>query len=182
MANLAEQDPYQYRRSLLRGHQDYLTVLDLVAEKSHWGNAGPGVYQGIAIHKSFGTIVSQVVDLELVNDIPKLKRVTCAVDCGTAVNPDQVAAQIESSVVFGLTAALKGEINIEGGAVKESNFHDYQMLRMDETPPIDVYIVDSNLPPTGVGEPGTPPIAPALGNALFSATGKRQRSLPYKIA
>ena len=107
---------------------------------------------------------------------------TCAVHCGTAVNPDQVAAQIESSVVFGLTAALKGEINIEGGAVKESNFHDYQMLRMDETPPIDVHIVDSNLPPTGVGEPGTPPIAPALGNALFAATGKRQRSLPYTLA
>ena len=98
---------------------------------------------------------------------------TCPVHRGTAVNPDQVAAQIESSVVFGLTAALKGEINIEGGAVKESNFHDYQMLRMDETPPIDVYIVDSNLPPTGVGEPGTPPIAPALGNALFAAIAAR---------
>ena len=182
LANLAGQDPYQFRRRLLREHQDYLKVLDLVAEKSNWGNAGQGLHQGVAIHKSFGTIVSQVVDLELVNDKPKLKRVTCAVDCGTAVNPDQVAAQIESSVVFGLTAALKGEINIEGGAVKESNFHDYQMLRMDETPPIDVYIVDSNLPPTGVGEPGTPPIAPALGNALFAATGKRQRSLPYKIA
>ena len=182
LANLAEQDPYQYRRSLLRAHQDYLTVLDLVAEKSNWGNAEEGIYQGIAIHKSFGTIVSQVVDVELVNDKPKLKRVTCAVDCGTAVNPDQVRAQIESSVVFGLTAALKGEINIEGGAVKESNFHDYQMLRMDETPPIEVHIIESELPPTGVGEPGTPPIAPALGNALFAATGKRQRSLPYKLA
>jgi len=182
MADLANQDSYQFRRDLLKDHADFLRVLDLVAEKSEWGKTEQGVYQGIAIHKSFGTIVGEVVDLENLDGQAKLKKITCVIDCGIAVNPDQVKAQVESAVVFGLTAAIKGAITIEDGAVKQSNFHDYQMVRMNETPPIDVHIVESDLPPTGVGEPGTPPIAPALGNALFAATGKRQRSLPLSMS
>ena len=182
MADLADQDSYQFRRNLLKDHPDFLRVLDLVAEKSDWGKPNQEVHQGIAIHKSFGTIVGEVVDLEMINGQAKLKKITCVIDCGIAVNPDQVKAQVESAVVFGLTAAIKGAITIEDGAVKQSNFHDYQMVRMNETPPIDVHIVESDLPPTGVGEPGTPPIAPALGNALFAATGTRQRSLPLSMS
>ena len=181
LAALDNQDPYNFRRKLLKGHDDYLRVLDLVATKSNWGKAQSGSHQGIAIHKSFGTIVAEVVEIEYSDGISKLKNITCAIDCGIPINPDQVKAQVESAVVFGLTAALKGEITIENGAVKQSNFHDYQMIRMNETPPIEVHIVESSAAPTGVGEPGTPPIAPAIANALFAATGKRQRRLPLSM-
>jgi len=112
----------------------------------------------------------------------RVHKVTCVVDCGQAVNPDIVRSQMEGGIIYGLTAALYGDLNLEAGAVKESNFHDYRMLRMNESPEIEVVIVDSGTEPTGVGEPGLPPIAPAVANAVFKATGQRLRSLPLKLA
>ncbi len=181
LAYKAGEDPYAFRRRLLANSPAHVAVLDLVAMESRWGKTDAGVYQGIAVHQSFGTLVAEVVDVSMVDGRARLERVTCAVDCGIAVNPDQVRAQIESAVIFGLTAALKGRITISDGAVVESNFHDYGMLRMDEAPEIVVHIIPSTGRPTGVGEPGTPPIAPALANALFAATGKRQRALPLSL-
>jgi isoquinoline 1-oxidoreductase/isoquinoline 1-oxidoreductase beta subunit len=182
LAHAAKQDPYQFRRALLEGNARHLGVLDLAAQKANWGKAPAGVHQGIAVHESFGSVVAEVVEVRVVDGVAKLERIVCAVNCGLAVNPDQVKAQVESAVVFGLTAALKGRISIRDGAVVESNFHDYALLRMDETPTIEVHILPSDEKPTGIGEPGTPPIAPALANALFAATGKRQRALPLALA
>lgn len=182
LAHKAGEDPYQFRRKLLANHPAHIAVLDVAAKESNWGNTPDDIYQGIAIHKSFGSIVAEVVDVRMVNGKPKLEKVTCAVDCGTAVNPDQVRAQIESGVVYGLTAALMGKITIRDGAVEQSNLHDYPMLRMSETPEIVVHILPSTAKPTGVGEPGTPPIAPAVANALFAATGNRQRALPISLS
>ncbi len=181
LAHAAKQDPWQFRRGLLEGNPRHLGVLDLAAEKANWGKAPAGVHQGIAVHESFGSVVAEVVEVRLVDGVAKLERVVCAVNCGLAVNPDQVKAQVESAVVFGLTAALKGRITIRDGAVVESNFHDQALLRMDETPRIEVHIVPGGEKPTDIGEPGTPPIAPALANALFAATGRRQRALPLSL-
>lgn len=181
LAHAAKQDPYRFRRELLAGNARHLGVLDLAAEKAGWGKAPAGVHQGIAVHESFGSVVAEVVEVRMVDGAAKVERVVCAVNCGIAVNPDQVVAQVESAVVFGLTAALKGRISIREGAVVESNFHDYALLRMNEVPRIEVHILPSTDKPTGIGEPGTPPIAPALANALFAATGKRQRALPLAL-
>ena len=177
----SKQDPYQFRRALLAGNERHLEVLDLAAAKAGWGKPPEGVHQGIAVHECFGSVVAEVVEVRMVDGVPKLERVVCAVNCGTAVNPDQVTAQVESAVVYGLTAALKGRISINEGAVVQSNFHDYGMLRMNETPRIEVHILPSTAHPTGIGEPGTPPVAPALANALFAATGRRQRALPLLL-
>jgi len=134
--------------------------------------------RGIAIHRSFGTIVAQVVDVEIAGGKPVARRVVCAVDPGFAVHPDNLAAQMESGIAYGLTAALYGEISIKGGAVAQSNFHDYRMLRMDEAPDVETYIVNGGGQTGGAGEPGTPPIAPAFTNAIYDATGIRIRELP----
>ncbi len=182
LAHAAKQDPYQFRRALLAGNERHLQVLDLAAQKAGWGKTAEGVHQGIAVHECFGSVVAEVVEVRMVDGVPKLERVVCAVNCGMAVNPDQVTAQVESAVVYGLTAALKGRISINEGAVVQSNFHDYGMLRMNETPRIEVHILPSTAHPTGIGEPGTPPVAPALANALFAATGRRQRALPLSLA
>ncbi|MEZ5557745.1 MAG: molybdopterin cofactor-binding domain-containing protein [Pseudomonadales bacterium] len=131
-----------------------------------------------ACHSSFGTIVAQVVDVTVNAGAVKVDRVVCAVDAGMAVTPDGLAAQMESGIIFGLTAALYGNIEIENGAVKQSNFHDYQMVRMKDAPQIDVHIIDSGHSMGGAGEPGTPGVAPALANAVFAATGTRVRELP----
>jgi len=139
------------------------------------------VARGVALHESFGTVVAQVLELEKVGDQPRVRRVVCAVDCGVAVNPDGVAQQMESSVVFGLTAALYGRIDIVGGVVQQHNFHHYEMLRLAQTPAIETHIVPSDRAPTGMGEPGTPPVAPALANAWFVLTGQRLRQLPLKL-
>ena len=181
LAHKAGEDPYKFRRRLLQGNERHLSVLDLVAEKAGWGKPQIGTHQGIAVHESFGTVVAEVAEISIKDNAIKVERVVCAVNCGIVVNPDQLYAQVESAVVFGLTAALRGRITIKDGAVEQSNFHDYPLLRMNEVPLVEVYVVPSTSPPTGIGEPGTPPIAPAVANAVFAATGARLRSLPLTL-
>ena len=179
LAVAAGRDPYEYRRELLAGAPRFLAVLELAANRAGWGEPlADNMGRGIAIHRSFGTIVAQVVDVEIVAGKPRARRVVCAVDAGFAVHPDNLAAQMESGIAYGLTAALYGEISISGGAVAQSNFHDYRMLRMDEAPDVETYIIDGGGSTGGAGEPGTPPIAPAFTNAIFDATGIRIRELP----
>jgi isoquinoline 1-oxidoreductase beta subunit len=182
LAAAAGKDPLEYRLSLLEKHPRHAAVLRLAAEKAGWATKPPaGVSRGLAVHESFGSYVAQVAEVTVSPDGKvRVGRVVCAVDCGQVVNPDTVAAQMESGIVFGLTAALYGEITIKDGRVVQKNFNDYRMLRMNETPKIEVYIVPSTEKHGGVGEPGTPPIAPAVANAIFAATGKRVRSLPIK--
>jgi len=180
VAHAAKKDPYEYRRDLLGKAPRHLGALNLAASKAGWGTAPPaGRARGIAVYKSFESYVAEVAEVSVASDgAVKVHRVVCAVDCGPVVNPSIVEAQMESAIVYGLTAALYGEIAIEGGRVKQSNFHDYQMLRLAEMPKVEVYIVPSTDAQGGVGEPGTPPIAPAVANAIFAATGKRIRKLP----
>ncbi|SEW44724.1 isoquinoline 1-oxidoreductase, beta subunit [Chitinophaga sp. YR573] len=180
LAFAAGKDPVAYRRSLLKGKR-HLAALDLVAKKSGWDKPLPqGRFRGVAVHESFGTVVAQVAEISIREGHLRVHKVTCAIDCGLAVNPDGVKAQMESCIIFGLTAVLYGEITLEKGRVKQRNFHDYKMLRMNETPLIEVHIVDSNEKMGGAGEPGVPPVAPAIANAIFSATGKRVRRLPLQ--
>jgi len=179
LAHAAGRDPVEFRRELLRNAPRHMAVLDLVAEKSGWSQPPPeGVSRGIAIHGSFGTLVAQVAEVSVKDGQVKVHRVVCAVDCGIAVNPDIVAAQMQSGIVYGLSAALKQRITFNKGRVVETNFDDYELVRMNDSPTIEVHIVPSTESPTGVGEPGTPPVAPAVANAIFVATGKRIRSLP----
>ena len=184
VAHAGKRDPYELRRKLLAKEPRMLAVLDLAAEKAGWGKPLPkGVGRGIATHFSFETYVAQVVEASVEkNGNVKVHRVVCAVDCGRVINPDIVKAQMEGGIIFGLTAALKTEITLENGRVQQKNFHDYQMLRMFESPIIAVHIVPSDVSPTGVGEPSVPPVAPALTNAIFAATGKRVRRLPIRNA
>jgi CO/xanthine dehydrogenase Mo-binding subunit len=182
LAHAAGEDPAAFRRRLLAGHPRHIAVLDLLLEKARWGRPPPGRHQGMAIHEAFGTVAGQVAEIAIEGDAIRVHRVTCAVDCGLAVNPDIVEAQMESGIVFGLTAALHGEITFRDGAAVESNFHDHPMLRMAQVPAIEVAIVPSAESPSGVGEPGTPPIAPAVANAVFAATGQRLRELPLRLA
>ncbi|MDG9668469.1 xanthine dehydrogenase family protein molybdopterin-binding subunit [Hahella sp. CR1] len=182
LAHHARQDPLAYREQLLRDHPRHLRVLRAAAQKADWqGALAPGRARGVACHKSFGTYVAQVAEVSVENDAIRVHRVVCAVDCGLAVNPDTVIAQMQGGVIFGLTAALYGEITHTQGAVRQSNFHDYPVLRMNETPEIDVVLVGGDAAPTGVGEPGTPPIAPAVANAVFRLTGRRLRDLPLRL-
>lgn len=179
LAHAADQDPLAYRRQLLKDHPRHLAALNLAAEKAGWGQPLPaGVYRGIAVHESFGSYVAQVAEVSVNQGEVKVHRVVVAVDCGLAVNPDGVKAQMESSVAYALGATLSSEISFKEGQVSQSNFHDYQVLRMKDMPKVDVYIVDSQEKMGGVGEPGVPPLAPAVTNAIFAATGKRIRRLP----
>lgn len=180
LAHLTGSDPVAFRRAYLPAESRERAVLDRVAEMSRWGNTPAGRYQGVAVHESFHTVVAEVVEISLLDGRPKLEKVYCVVDCGLVVNPDIVRAQMEGGILFGLTAALKSKITLKGGRVEQSNFHDYPMLRMNEVPDIEVEILAIDRHPSGVGEPGTPPAAPALGNAIFAATGKRLRSLPFE--
>ena len=182
-AEAAGKDPYRFRHELLAHAPRHRKVLETAAERAGWGTPlAAGVARGIALAESFGSIVAQVAEVELSNGQPRVRRVTCAIDCGFAVNPDTVAAQMESGIIFGLTAALYGEITIKNGRVQQSNFPDYAMLRLADTPAIDVHIVESGIEHLGgVGEPGTPPIAPAVANALYALTGKRLRELPLRV-
>ena len=181
LAHAAGKDPVEYRRTLLKKHLRHLSALNLAAEKAGWGTPLPeGHFRGIAVHESFGTTVAQVAEISLNKGVVKIHRITCAVDCGLAVNPDGVKAQMESGIIFGLTALLYGEVILEQGRVKQRNFHDYRMLRMHETPEITVHIAPSTEKMGGAGEPGVPPVAPAVVNAIFAATGKRIRRLPLR--
>ncbi|TQV66142.1 xanthine dehydrogenase family protein molybdopterin-binding subunit [Exilibacterium tricleocarpae] len=179
LAQAARVDPLSYRRTLLAAAPRHRQVLELAAQKAGWGRAAKGRHQGLAVHYSFGSYVAQVVEVSVTGDAElRVHRVVCAVDCGLVVNPDIVKAQMESGIVFGLTAALYGAIDIDQGAVKQGNFHDYEMVRINDCPEIEVHIVDSDAAPGGVGEPSTPPLAPALANAVYAATGQRLRKLP----
>jgi isoquinoline 1-oxidoreductase beta subunit len=180
VAHAGGKDPYQLRRTLLAGQPRMLAVLDLAAQKADWGSALPaGRARGIATHFSFDSYVAQVAEVSVEkNGTVHVHRVVAAVDCGQTVNPDTVKAQLEGGIIFGLTAALKTEITLDKGRVQQRNFNDYPMLRMFESPVIEVFIVPSTEHPTGVGEPGVPPVAPAVANAIFAATGKRVRRLP----
>lgn len=186
LATLGGKDPFELRRTMLKDDERERKVLELVAEKSGWGKPAPtGVFRGIAQHHSFGSFAAHVVEISLDggpagNDL-RIRRVVSAIDCGIAVNPDLVKAQMESAVIYGMSAALKQRIDFENGAVLQSNFHDFPLMRINESPEvIEVYVMPSKERPTGVGEPGVPPIAPALANALFAATGERFRSLPIE--
>lgn len=181
MAQAAGADPVAFRLAML-GEQPRLTaLLKLVAEKSGWGQPmKPGQGRGVAIHTSFASACAQVVEVTVGDKgAIKVDRVVAAVDCGTVVNPDIVRAQVESAIIYGLSAALFGKITIKNGRVEQSNFPDYDVVHMAQAPRIEVYISASGAPPGGIGEPGLPPVAPALGNAVFAATGKRVRSLPF---
>ena len=175
-------DPYELRRQLLSKAPRHKAVLELAASQAGWGQPLPeGRFRGIAVHESFGSYVAEVAEVSVARDgNVRVHRVVCAVDCGMVVNPNTVEAQMEGGIIYGLTAALKGAITIDQGRVQQSNFHDYQMLRMNEMPAIAVHILPSTEAPGGVGEPGVPPIAPAVANAIFAATGKRIRQLPIR--
>jgi isoquinoline 1-oxidoreductase beta subunit len=188
LAYEAQADPVAFRLNLLLDAPRHAAVLRLAAEKAGWGTRiAAGTARGVALHESFGSVVAQIAEVTLAGRTPRVKRVVCAVDCGTVVNPGIVAQQMESAIVFGLSAALWGRIDIQQGIVRQNNFErdlaspNLRVLRMAEMPIIETHIVPSTRAPSGVGEPGTPPIAPAVANALFVLTGTRLRELPLKI-
>ncbi len=180
MAAAAGKDPYELRREMLKDHLRHLGVLELAAEKAGWGeDLGPGRGRGIAVHEAFGSFVAEVVDVTVSDDGEfSVDRVVCAVDCGIAINPDVIRAQMEGGIGYALSAALREEVTLAAGEVEQRNFDRYRPLRIDEMPDIEVHIVASAEPPSGVGEPGTPPLAPALVNALADATGRRIYRMP----
>ena len=180
LAHEAGRDPVEFRRSLLKSHPRHLAVLDAAVTKA--GSPPAGRAHGVALHRSFGSIVAQVAEVSLEESEIRVHKVVCAIDCGIAVNPNIIAQQMESSVIFGLSAALFGEITIKDGKVEQQNFHDYPVLRMHQAPLVETVVMRSAEPPEGVGEPGTPPVAPAVANALFALTGKRLRSLPLRLS
>jgi isoquinoline 1-oxidoreductase beta subunit len=183
LAAALQRDPVELRRALLKDARRHLAVLNLAAEKAGWGvrPLPPGRARGFALHEAFGSIVAQAAEVSLEKGLPRIHRVVCAIDCGTVVNPQIVAQQMEGAVVFGLTAALHGHIDIHGGAVQQGNFPDYRMLSLASAPQVETWVVPSARAPSGVGEPGVPPVAPAVANALYSLTGRRQRLLPFVI-
>ncbi len=181
LAHLAGKDPVSYRLGILSADSRYRGVLRLAADKAGWGKKklAAGHAYGVAVHKSFDSYVAEIAEVSLENGKARVHRVVAAVDCGIVINPDGVRQQIESAVVYGLSAALHGAIILDKGRVMQSNFHDYAPLRFSEMPQVEVHIVASSEAPTGIGEPGTPPIAPAVANALFKLTGKRLRRMPF---
>lgn len=184
LAQAAGKDPYQYRRALLKKHPRTLKVLETAAKKAGWGTPLPaGHGRGIAVHESFGSFIAQVAEVSLdATGAVKVHRVVCAVDCGRIVNPDTIKAQMESGITFGLSAALYGAITLKDGRVEQGNFDSYPLVRMPAMPKVEVHIISSTEAPGGIGEPGVPPTAPAVANALFAASGARVRSLPLTAA
>jgi isoquinoline 1-oxidoreductase beta subunit len=182
LAKRAGKDPADYRRALYRkaGADRHLAVLELACQKAGWGQPAPaGTARGLAVHECFGTVVAQVAEVSLKDGEPRVGRVVTALDCGVAVSPDQIAAQMEGGTCYGLSAALFGQITLKNGVVQQSNFDSYRVLRMNEAPQVETYILPSDNHPTGAGEPGTPVIAPAVANALLVLTGKPTTSLPF---
>ena len=180
VAHAAGKDGVAFRRELLREYPRHLAVLDAALARA--GTAPEGRAHGVAVHQSFGTIVAQVAEVSVTEKQIRVHRVVCAVDCGIVVNPNIVAQQVESAVVFGLSAALGGEITLKEGRVQQGNFGDYPVLRMNEAPEVVTVIVPSMEPPEGMGEPAVPPVAPAVAGAVFKLTGQRLRSLPLRLA
>ncbi|HTV50763.1 MAG TPA: molybdopterin cofactor-binding domain-containing protein, partial [Steroidobacteraceae bacterium] len=183
LARAARQDPYLFRRALLQQQageaaRRQLAVLDFIAEKADWHHPPPGHAFGISAFGAFGSFIGTVVEASVKDRVVSVHRIVSAIDCGIAIHPDNIKAQLEGGMVYGLTAALRGEITLQNGAVVQSNFNDYPMLKLVEMPRVDCYVVPSSAPPGGVGEPGTGPIAPSLANAIYAATGERLRSLP----
>jgi isoquinoline 1-oxidoreductase beta subunit len=182
LAKRAGKDPVAYRRELYRraGASRHLAVLDLAVANSDWGKpAADGWTRTIAVHESFNTVVAQVADVSFKGGQPRVGKVVCAVDCGLAVTPDQIHAQMESAVCYGLSAALWGQITLKDGAPQQKNFDAYRVLRMDEAPQVQTYILPSTNPPSGIGEPGTPLMAPLIAQAVLATTGKPTTSLPF---
>jgi isoquinoline 1-oxidoreductase subunit beta len=185
LAYAAGKDPYEFRRQNLKKDSRLKPVLELAAAKGGWGSPLPkGISRGIACAPPafFGSYVAYVAEVSVEGGTIRVHRVVAAVDCGFRVNPDSVEAQIESAVAFALTAALKGEITVDKGRVVQGNFDDYMLLMIDEMPKVEIHIVESSAPVGGMGEPGIPPLAPVIANAVFAATGKRLRKLPLKLA
>jgi isoquinoline 1-oxidoreductase subunit beta len=184
LAAAAKQDPVAYRLALLDKTPRAKAVLTLAAEKAGWGQTlPPRAGRGIAIQHAFASTMAMVAEVEVAKDgTVRVRRVVCAVDCGIAVNPDTIAAQVQSAAMFGITAALYGEITLKDGRVQQSNFDSYQMLRINEAPSVDVHIVQNQEAPGGMGEAGTSLIVPAVANAIFAATGQRLRKMPVDTA
>ncbi|MNF45682.1 Isoquinoline 1-oxidoreductase subunit beta [compost metagenome] len=183
LATAAGKDPVEYRRTLLKDHPRHLGVLNLAVEKANWKAPLPdGHALGVAVHESFGSYVAQVAEVSQDNLAIRVHRVVCAVDCGIAVNPQSIAAQMESCITFGLSFALHSKLTLKDGQVVQSNYHDYQVLRLNEMPVVEVHIVPSSDKPGGIGEAGVPPMAPAVANAVFALTGQRLRELPLQLA
>ncbi|TFZ07101.1 xanthine dehydrogenase family protein molybdopterin-binding subunit [Ramlibacter henchirensis] len=182
MAHAAGADPVAFRRRLLRNAPRYQAVLDLAAAKAGWGSGLPqGRARGIALHESFGSIVAQVAEVSIEQGLPRVHRVVCAIDCGTVVNPQILAQQMEGAVAFALSAALYGRIDVRGGAVQQRNFPDQPLVSLKHSPRVETWIVPSEREPAGVGEPGVPPLAPAVANAVFALTHRRLRQLPLAL-
>jgi isoquinoline 1-oxidoreductase beta subunit len=182
LAHAAKVDPLAYRRRLLAKHARHLGVLNLAAEKAGWGTPLPaGRARGLAVHESFGSFVAMVAEVSVNGAAIRVHRIVSAVDCGTCVNPAGVEAQMEGGAAFGLSAALHGELTLRDGRVQQDNFDSYQVLRLSEMPRVETFIVASTEKPGGIGEPGVPPVAPAVANAIFTLTGKRLRRLPLKL-
>jgi isoquinoline 1-oxidoreductase beta subunit len=183
LAALGGRDPVDLRRELLAGKPRHLAVLDKAVAAANYGQPlAAGRFHGVALHESFGSIVAQVAEVSVSGSDVRVHRVTCAVDCGLAINPDQVAAQMQSGIIYGLSAALYGEITLVDGVPQQSNFDSYPVVRLSESPAIDVHVVNSDGPLGGIGEPGTPPIAAAVCGAIYAATGRRIRKLPIRAA
>ena len=182
LAQAAGMDEVAFRLQNTQNTPRLNNVIRVAGERMASMNPPSGHHLGFAAHHSFHTDVAEIAEVSVENGKIRVHKVTCVLDCGQAVNPDIVRSQMEGAVIYGLTAALYGGLNLEDGAIKESNFHDYPMLRMSESPEIEVIIIDSGTEPTGVGEPGLPPIAPAVANAVYKATGQRLRSLPLQLA
>jgi isoquinoline 1-oxidoreductase beta subunit len=183
LADAAGKDPVEYRRALLKAHPRHLGVLNLAVEKANWKAPLPdGHALGVAVHESFGSYVAQVVEVSQDNLAIRVHRVVCAVDCGIAVNPQSIAAQMESGITFGLSFTLHSKLTFKNGQVQQSNYHDYQVLRLNEMPVVEVHIVPSSDKPGGIGEVGVPPVAPAVANAVFALTGQRLRELPLQLS
>jgi isoquinoline 1-oxidoreductase beta subunit len=178
-ARAANKDPVEYRLAMLQKHPRHLAALKLAADKAGWGKpAAAGLHRGVSVHESFNTVVAEIAEVRLVGGKPKVERVVCGVDCGLAVNPDIIEAQVQGGVGFGLGAILRGQITLDGGEVQETNYDTYEPLRISEMPKVEVHVVPSTAPPTGIGEPGVPPIGPAVANALLAATGRPVYRLP----